>query len=128
MLIRPLGSPVSLSRTPPRRLHNAHNVDITATNFSATFNGSTAFSYLLGEDSNEDRDYDIAVGGYWTIMINWGRRDAQRFTTGETPQASLICLKANNIENGSEGAAMRPLVDAVLVLFTSFFTTAWLMR
>ena len=61
-------------------------------------------------------------------MINWGRRDPLRFTAGETPQASLICLKANNIENGSEGAAMRPIVDAVLILVTCFFTTAWLMR
>lgn len=95
------------------------------------FNGSTAISWrpdLTGPEAmSEDEAYDVAVGGYWTILVNWGRRDPMSFSTGEVPQGSVICLKADTLENDSEGAGTKPGVDAVLVLVTGLFTVAWMM-
>lgn len=76
---------------------------------------------------SEDEAYDIAVGGYWTLLINWGRRDPQSFNSNEEPQGSVICLKADVIENDSEGAAVELLVDTVLVLSMGLITTIWLI-
>lgn len=111
--------------------NKAHNIDKSATNFSATFDGSTAISHrpriTASEGMTQEEAYKLAVGGYWTIMINWGRRDPQSSQTDEEPQGSVICLKADRIENDSEGAAIRLLGETTVVLFTALFTSAWLI-
>lgn len=95
---------------------------------SSMFNGSTAISLgssFSGDESPEDASkevedlYDVSVGGYWTILINWGRRDPSSFSPGEVPQGSVLCLKADQLLNDSEGDAARPLFNAALALVMS---------
>lgn len=107
-------------------LAHVANSDYVAANFSSTFDGSTVIS-RRPEEEDEDA-YETAVGGYWTVLVNWGRRDPNTFSTGEVPQGSVLCLKADTLENDSEGAGARPVVDALLALGTGILTAGLLMR
>ncbi|KAF4457601.1 hypothetical protein FALBO_15183 [Fusarium albosuccineum] len=87
---------------------------------------------LTGPEAvDQDEAYENAVRGIWTVMINWGRRDPQSWSTGddEMPQASLLCLRASNVTAGSENpnAGARLGLDGTFALFIALFASTFLI-
>lgn len=60
-----------------------------------------------GSSIDPNAAYDTAVGGYWLISVNWGKREEAPgvLYAGDMPKASVLCMKANELENGSEAAS-----------------------
>ncbi|KAL2691223.1 hypothetical protein Neosp_001604 [[Neocosmospora] mangrovei] len=82
----------------------------------------------LGVD--EDEAYDNAVRGIWTVIVNWGRRDPTEWRTAdEMPVASLLCLRASNVTEGSvnPNAAERLGLDGTFALFIALVASSFLL-
>ncbi|KAJ3466384.1 hypothetical protein MRS44_007042 [Fusarium solani] len=82
----------------------------------------------LGVD--EDEAYDNAVRGIWTVIVNWGRRDPTEWRTpDEMPVASLLCLRAINVTEGSvnPNAAKRLRLDGTFALFIALVASSFLL-
>ncbi|KAF4448204.1 hypothetical protein F53441_8365 [Fusarium austroafricanum] len=77
----------------------------------------------------EDEAYDYAVRGVWTVLINWGRRDAKSWDSGDVLQPTLLCLRARNITEGSEdpNAGVRTTVYGPMALFMALLASVLLI-
>ena len=109
---------------------------VVAPDLSDFFNGSTAISrapsneflepFVVTSDELKEA-YDVSLGGYWTVLISWGRRSPYEFDPMEEPQGSVLCLKASELENGSEISGAARLLHRNALTWLAGFAAAYLL-
>lgn len=55
-----------------------------------------------GKNGDFDETYDNAVRGVWIILMSWGRRDPRTWSTSDPLTASVLCMRASEVAEGSD--------------------------